>query len=304
MIKILIRKYIKNYESTKEKDVREAYGVLAGTLGIICNLLLFGLKLGIGLFMNSIAIISDAFNNLSDTGSSVVAIIGAKMSNKLPDKEHPFGHGRVEYVSALIVSFLIIMVGIELFRNSLDKLLKPEKVLFDLRLIMILMASIIIKIWMYSYNLYIGKKISSPINKATAYDSLNDVIATSAVVLSTIAGYFLDFPIDGFMGLCVSVLIVYTGFSLAKDTVNILLGQSPDPEMVEDIKRIVLSSEYIKGAHDLIIHDYGPGRIISSIHVEISDQENIIKAHSVIDKIEKKVLKELNIDLVIHIDPI
>lgn len=304
MIKILIRKFIKNHENTKEIEVREAYGVLAGTLGIICNLFLFILKLSIGLFMNSIAIISDAFNNLSDTGSSIVAIIGAKMSNKLPDKEHPFGHGRVEYVSALIVSFLIIMVGIELFRNSFDKLIHPEEVLFDIKLIMILISSIIVKIWMYSYNLYIGDKINSPINKATAYDSLNDVIATSAVVVSAVAGYFLNFSIDGFMGLCVSVLIIYTGFTLAKDTVNILLGQSPDPEMVEDIQRIVLASEYIKGAHDLIIHDYGPGRIISSIHVEISDQENIIKAHSVVDSIEKKILKELNIDIVIHIDPI
>lgn len=304
MIKLFITKLIKNHENTKEKEVREAYGVLAGTLGIICNLILFIIKLSIGLFMNSIAVISDAFNNLSDTGSSIVAIIGAKMSNKLPDKEHPFGHGRVEYVSALIVAFLIIMVGIELFRNSIDKILHPEMVIFDIRLVLVLLSTILVKIWMYSYNLYIGKLINSPINKATAYDSLNDVIATSAVVLSTFAGLFLDFSIDGFMGLCVSVFIIYTGFTLAKDTVNILLGQSPDPEMVEDIKRIVLSSEYIKGAHDLIIHDYGPGRIISSIHVEISDQENIIKAHSVIDSIEKKILKELNIDIVIHIDPI
>lgn len=303
MIRYLIKKFVKNYKDTEDKSVREAYGVFSGVLGIICNLFLFGVKLTIGLFMNSIAITSDAFNNLSDTGSSMITILGAKLSNRVPDEEHPFGHGRFEYISSLIIAFIIMLVGFELLKNSFGKILSPEKVAFNWILVLILSGSILIKVWMYSYNRYIGKAIGSKVNLAAASDSLNDVVATSAVILTTIVGKFIGFPIDGIAGLIVSLLIMYTGFGVAKDTVNVLLGMSPSTETVDKIHDQILECDYIEGVHDLKVHDYGPGRTIASVHVEMSDTISIIKAHTEIDKVEKRILKELGIDIVIHVDP-
>ena len=304
MIKILIKRFIKNYQDTENHAVREAYGILGGTIGIICNILLFGIKLSIGLMMNSIAIMSDAFNNLSDTGSSLVSIIGAKLSALDADHEHPFGHGRFEYIASLIISFIIMLVGFELLKSSVNKILNPEVVTFNWIMMGILIFSVLVKVWMFSYNSYIGKVINSSVNRATASDSLNDVIATSSVIITTIIGKFFDWPLDGFAGTIVSVLIMFTGFNIAKDTVNILLGMSPSEEMVEKIHQIIGESELIVGAHDLKVHDYGPGRTIASIHTELSDQTNIVQAHAVIDGLEKKIQKELGIDLVIHVDPI
>ena len=304
MIKIIIKKFIKNYENTNDKFVRESYGVLAGILGIICNLFLFALKLSIGLFINSIAVISDAFNNLTDLGSSLISIIGAKLSNRPPDREHPYGHGRFEYISSLVVSFIIFSVGFQLLKSSFDKILNPEEVLFSPISILILIFSVSIKLWMYSYNKYIGKAINSSINKATAYDSLNDALSTSAVIITTIIGNFLDFPIDGIVGVIISFLILYTGFSIAKDTVDLLLGSSPSPELVNTINSLVLQGKYIIGTHDLKVHDYGPGRIIASIHAEVPDDANIIEIHSIIDELEDKIADELGINIVIHMDPI
>ena len=304
MIKLIIKKYVKNYEEVQDKDVRESYGVLSGILGIISNLFLFGLKLSIGIIMNSIAIISDAFNNLSDIGTSIIAIFGVKMSNALPDDEHPFGHGRIEYISSLIVSFIIILVGIELFKGSIHKIINPEKVIFNLNLMLILTSSILVKIWMFSYNNYIGNIIDSRINKATAVDSLNDVVATFAVIISMFVQHFVDAPIDGFAGVLVSILIIYTGFNISKDTVNVLLGQCPSDETVDKIFNHIENNEYIIGVHDLRIHDYGPGRSIGSVHVEILDSLELVHAHSIIDKIEIEILNEMGIDLVIHIDPV
>lgn len=235
MIKLIIKKFVKNYNDVENKYVRESYGILSGILGILCNLFLFGLKLTIGLIMNSIAIISDAFNNLSDMGTSIVTILGVKMSNSLPDEEHPFGHGRIEYISSLIVSFIIMLVGFELLKSSVDKIRNPEEVIFNPILMLILLMSILVKIWMFSYNTYIGKTINSSINKATAADSLNDVIATSAVILSTVIQRYVNAPVDGFVGVLVSLIIIYTGFNISKDTVNILLGQSPSEETVEKV---------------------------------------------------------------------
>ncbi|MCA0386286.1 MAG: cation diffusion facilitator family transporter [Firmicutes bacterium] len=304
MIKWLIKKNIKDYQLTDKQSVREAYGVLAGFIGIGCNILLFVVKLILGLMMNSIAIISDAFNNLSDTGSSLVAVVGAKLSGREADHEHPYGHGRFEYIASLVISFIILLVGFELFKSSVSKVLNPEPVIFSWILTIILILSVLVKAWMYSYNHYIGKLISSSVNHATAADSLNDVIATSAVIITTILGNYIQFPLDGIAGIVVSTLVMLTGFNIAKDTVSLLLGMSPSEEIVTQIYAIINSNEFIVGAHDLKVHDYGPGRQIASIHTELSDQTNIVKAHAIVDGLEKRVLRELGIDLVIHVDPI
>ena len=304
MIKPIIKSFIKNYEVIDDKIVREKYAVLSGILGIICNLLLFLIKLAIGIIINSIAVISDAFNNLTDLGTSVVTIFGAKLSNMPPDDNHPYGHGRFEYIASLVVSFIIFAVGLQLLRSSINKIISPEDIIFHWISIIILFLSISIKLWMYSYNKYIGQLINSSINRAIAHDSLNDVLATSAVVIGTVIGSFVTFPIDGILGLIISILIIYSAFTIAKDSVNLILGPAPDPEIIEAINAIVLSGKDIKGAHDLIVHDYGPGRINASIHAEVSDEANIVDIHNEIDRIEKKINKELGISIVIHMDPI
>lgn len=304
MIKLLIRRFIPNYEQVSDKKVRENYGVLGGSLGIICNVFLFAVKFTIGSVMNSIAIISDSFNNLSDTGSSLVTVIGVKMSNRHADKEHPFGHGRIEYISALIVSFLIMMVGLELLKGSADKIFRPHKPEFNVVLIIILSLSVLVKVWMFSYNRYIGTKINSSVIKATAKDSLNDVIATGAVIVSTIIGHFVSVPVDGIVGLIVSVLVLYTGFGVAKDTIGVLLGTSPDPEMVRELNKIILSQDGVIGTHDLIVHDYGPGRVMASVHAEVPADVDIVKIHEVIDRVEKDIYSEMDVHIVIHMDPI
>ena len=304
MIKIIIKKFIRNYENVNDKFVRESYGVLAGVLGIICNLSLFLLKLFIGLSINSIAVITDAFNNFTDLGSSLISIIGAKLSNRPPDREHPYGHGRFEYIGALVVSFIIFSVGLQLLRSAFDKIINPEKVLLSPILIVILALSVLVKLWMFSYNKYIGKVINSSINKATAYDSLSDVVGTSAVIITTVLGTFIDFPIDGIVGVAISLLILFTGFTIAKDTVNLLLGSSPDPELIDSINSLVSEGKYIVGAHDLKLHDYGPGRVIASIHAEVPDTVNFVEVHSIIDELEGRIADELGINMVIHMDPI
>lgn len=304
MIKILIKRYIADYENVNNKDVREKYGILAGGLGIVCNLFLFVLKIVIGLFMNSIAIISDAINNLSDMCSSVISIASSKISNMKADREHPFGHGRVEYIASLIVSFIILLVGFELFKTSINKIFNPETIKFSFPLFIILVASILVKIWMYAYNKYIGKKINSSIISTTATDSLNDCIATSAVIISLIVGQFTTLPIDGIMGVIVSALIMYTGLKVAKEITGILIGQPPSKEFICDIAEFVMSYEGIVGVHDFLAHDYGPGAIVASLHAEVPDDINIVKIHETIDEIEKEVLDRYGVLLVIHMDPI
>ncbi|GAE87153.1 cation diffusion facilitator family transporter [Acetivibrio straminisolvens] len=303
MIKLIIKWFIKDYRNVTDKKIRESYGVLSGVIGIICNIFLFILKIITGLFINSIAVISDAFNNLSDLGSSLVAIFGVKLSNRPPDDEHPHGHGRYEYISSLVVSFIIFAVGLELLRNSFGKIVKPEEVTFNAISILMLIISILVKLWMFSYNRYIGGVINSGINKATAQDSLNDAIATTAVLAGTLIGRAVPFPLDGIMGLIISVLIMYTGFGIAKDSVDLLLGLCPDEELTERIKSYFYRRE-IKGIHDLKVHDYGPGRISASIHAEVSEGENIVEIHSVIDEIEQRIKNELGVDIVVHMDPV
>lgn len=305
MIKLLIRKFIKNYKNVNDKKVRESYTILCGMAGLFCNIILFLMKLFIGIAMNSIAIMGDAFNNLSDTGSGIVAIIGAKLSNKKPDAEHPFGHGRVEYISSLIISFLILLVGLKLFQSSIEKIRYPEPVKFNIILIIFLIISVLIKLWMYFSYKYAGRQINSSVLTASSKDSLNDVFSTSAVILATIIGtFFTKLPFDGIIGIIVSVVIVINGLKTAKETVGLLLGSAPDRQTIRNIYDILTNTNGIIGIHDLIVHDYGPNRVFASVHAEISDSDDIVSIHETIDSLEKKVKSELGIDLVIHMDPV
>lgn len=304
MITLLLKKFVPDYEQVTDKKVRERYSILSGIVGIACNFLLFLLKTITGLMMNSIAILSDGFNNLSDIGSSVVSVIGAKMSNKRPDHEHPFGHGRIEYIASLVVSFLILLVGFELLKSSADKILHPVKIVFYPVAVGLLAASMLVKVWMFSYNRYLGKKINSGLLEATARDSLNDVISTGTVILSTVIGCFLPFSVDGYVGVVVSVLILRSGYTIARDTISLLLGTPPDKETVQQLRDIVVSGETIVGMHDLIVHNYGPGRVMASVHAEVPSDANMIAVHEEIDALEQRAMREMGIMLVIHMDPV
>ena len=251
------------------------------------------------------AITADAFNNLSDMGSSLISLIGAKMSNRRPDKEHPYGHGRIEYISALIVAFLIMLVGFQLFTGSVEKIITPEPLSFNFALIGVLLLSTGIKVWMFLYNRYLGGKINSEMLRASAADSLNDVMATLVVILSAIVSHFTEwYRIDGIMSLCVSVLILFSGFRIAKEVVSTILGSPPDPALVKNLEQLICSHEEIMGVHDLVLHDYGPGRMMASAHAEVPDTSNIVKIHEIIDDIEQDAMREFGIALVIHTDPV
>ncbi|MBQ2824613.1 MAG: cation transporter [Oscillospiraceae bacterium] len=304
MIKLLIKAFVKDYEKTGDKKVRERYCVLGGAAGAVCNLILFGIKLAIGIAMNSIAVMSDAFNNLSDMGSCFVAVIGAKMAGRRPDREHPFGHGRIEYISSLIVAFMIMLVGFELLKTSFDKIRNPEEMTFSVTMIIILAASLLVKFWMFCAYRYIGRTINSTVMLATAKDSINDVISTSAVIIATVIGNFLPFKIDGIVGLVVAVYIMIGGFNLAKDTIDLLLGTKPSDELIKSIGGEVMRHREIVGMHDLIVHDYGPGRVFASVHAEVPDNADIVQAHEIIDRIERDVMDKMGVVLVIHMDPI
>lgn len=300
----LIRTFIKDYRNTKNREVRQRYGYLTGFTGVVANILLFSMKLAIGLYLNSIAVMADAFNNLSDVASSVVTIFGFMMSGKPADKEHPFGHGRFEYIAALVVSFMVMLVGFEFVKSSISRIMNPEALSFDVYTFAILVASILVKVWLSFFNKIIGKAIGSKVMEATAFDSLSDVIATSVVALSLAASIWIAFPIDGYVGLVVSVFILYNGFNLIKDTLNPLLGDAPDEELVKAIMDKTLSYKAIIGIHDLIVHNYGPGRVVASIHAEIPYNMDIMEAHDIIDLAEKEISEELGIHVVIHMDPI
>ena len=302
--KLIVRKFIKNYDDVKNKDVREKYGYLGGIIGILMNLLLFGIKVTIGIFSNSIAVIADAFNNLSDVGSSVITIFGFKLASKPADREHPFGHGRIEYISGLIVAFIVMVVGFQFVLSSIERIKNPTPVNFSLLPFLLILVSILFKVWLSSFYGYVGKTIDSSALKASSVDALSDVISSSTVALSLLLSNFFSFPLDGYMGIVVSLIILYAGYNLVKDTLNPLLGMAPDKELVESIQKSVLSYDNICGVHDLMIHNYGPGRIIASIHAEVPCNISIVKIHEIIDKAEKEVSKELDIYLVIHMDPI
>lgn len=307
MYKLLLKRFVKDYENVSDPAVRRSYGMLSGVLGIICNVLLFGVKISVGFLMNSVAVISDAFNNLSDMTATVVSILGIRLSGKKPDKDHPYGHGRFEYISALIVSFLIMLVGFELLKSAVDSIFNPtESTSLNVLTVVLLILSIPVKFFMYGYNKYMGKKISSNVLLATAADSLNDCISTAAVIVSAIVDGLglLPFKIDGYVGAAVSVLIMKAGFEIAKDTVNDLLGQAPDEEILRELRETVLSVPEIVDIHDLIAHDYGPGRMFASLHAEVSASSDIVAAHEAIDAVEKVVYENLGCTLTIHLDPI
>lgn len=307
MFKFLTSLFIKNYKNTNNSAVRQKYGLLSGMMGILCNLFLFIIKITVGLMINSVAVISDAFNNFSDMGSTLVSIIGIKLSNMKPDREHPFGHGRFEYISALIVSFIIMVVGLELLKSSVDKIINPVAAQeINWLLIGLLAISIPVKLFMYGMNKYLGKAVSSMPLIATALDSRNDCFATGAVIISAIVDglNIFTFTVDGYVGALVSLLIMYAGFSVAKDTIGLLLGKVPEEETVNRIHDLLLETPEIIDIHDLIVHDYGPGRLFASVHAEIKDDANIIAAHEAIDAAEKHILNITGCEITIHMDPV
>ncbi|MBU3209565.1 cation diffusion facilitator family transporter [Clostridium algidicarnis] len=300
----LVKKFVKNYKNTEEEKVRNSYGFLGGIIGIIINSLLFAIKLSIGLIVGSIAVTADAFNNLSDAASSLITILGFKLSSLPADEEHPFGHGRLEYISGLIVAFMVMMVGIQFIKSSFQRIINPEVVSFETVPFILLLVSILFKIWLSRFNKLIGKRINSSALKAASIDALGDVVTSSTVALSLLLSNWISFPIDGYIGVIVSLIILYSGYSLIKDTLSPLLGESPDEKLVSNIKESVLSYNEISGVHDLIIHNYGPGKAMASIHAEVPSTSSIVKIHEIIDKAEKEVSEKFNIHLVIHTDPI
>ena len=304
MIKFLVKLFIPNSECTDNPEVREKYGVLGGICGIICNGVLFVIKLVIGIMSKSIAIISDAFNNLSDMGSSVVSIVGARISARKPDSDHPYGHGRAEYISSLIISILIILVGYELFRSSVKGLFNPKQIIIGPVALIFLILSVLLKLWMWSANRYMGRKINSGLLMATAKDSLNDALATGVVIISALVSPYTSIPLDSIVGIIVSGFIFYAGYNIARETTDKLLGQSVEEKLSCEIKELLMSDNNILGMHGLMVHDYGEGRKIASVHAEVPEDMSLIDAHNIIDETEKKILNELNVDIVIHIDPV
>lgn len=304
MTSLLIKLFVKNSENVNDIKVRTNYGNLGAITGMCCNLVLFVIKFTIGLVSGAFSIIADAFNNLTDLGSSLITLLGFKLAAKPADKDHPFGHGRMEYVSAFVVSALIIMVGFELFKGSLEKIFTPELPNVSFITIAILVISIAIKLWMGVFNRTLGKKINSDSLIATAQDSFNDCISTSAVLLATLLLRFAKINVDAYVGLAVAVFIVYSGIKSVKDTLDPLLGQPAEKEDVERIEKIVSEMPYYLGTHDFIIHNYGPGRVYCSLHVEVPQDADILACHEAIDDVEKRIKEELGIETVVHMDPV
>lgn len=304
MTDFLVNKFVKDSTNIESTEVRTRYGMLASVVGIFCNVLLFSVKLAIGLILSSLAVTADAFNNLSDAASSIISFIGVKMAGKPADAEHPFGHGRIEYIAALIVSFLVIEVGFTFFKSSISKIMHPEEITFDLVPFVILILSILVKLWMAFFNNKLGKRIDSKVMLATAADSLGDVITTSATVISIIICHFTSINVDAIAGLIVSGIVIWSGVSIAKDTLEPLIGQRVPAELYQKITDMVESYDGIVGTHDLIVHNYGPNRSMATIHAEVPNDVSIEVSHEIIDKIERDVKKDLNILLVIHMDPV
>ena len=304
MTKLLLRLFIKDYQNTEDPAVRGACGKLAGSVGIVCNLLLFAGKLLAGTLSGSVSITADAVNNLSDASSSLVTLLGFKMAERPADAEHPYGHARMEYLSGLLVAILILIIGVELGKSSIQKILHPEAVEFSVLTLCILVGSILMKLWMCLFCRKLGKRIQSTTLEATASDSRNDVITTAAVLLGCLAGHFFHWRIDGWVGALVAVFILASGWSIAKETISPLLGKQADPELVQRISRLVLSHEKILGIHDLMVHDYGPGQCFASVHAEMDMHEDPLMCHDILDDVERDAMRELRVHLVIHYDPI
>lgn len=304
MVSLLSKIFIKNRDDITNPAVRKAYGSLCSALGITLNVLLFAGKYAAGLISGSIAITADAFNNLSDAGSSAISLIGFRLAGKKPDPDHPFGHGRLEYISGLCVAALILVMGVELLISSVEKIISPEPVENGLLPAIILIVSIGVKVYMSLYNRAIGKKISSSAMLATATDSLSDSVATAVVLLSMLVSYLFSVNIDGYAGVLVALFILFAGMGVARDTLSPLLGQAPDPELVRKIEDIVMARDEIIGMHDLVVHDYGPGRLMISLHAEVDGRGDIFELHDAVDVVERTLAQELGCEATIHMDPV
>lgn len=300
----LIKVFVRDYQNVKDSKVRESYGTLSSVVGLICNIALFVLKFIMGTLSNSIAVISDAFNNLSDCLSCVVTLVSYKLAAQPADKDHPFGHGRIEYLSSLVIASLILLVGVEFLRTSFNKLFNPEPIIFKPIIVISLVISVFVKFWMSAFNRHLGKKVNSSVMLATAADSLSDGITTAVTIISIVASLFTDLPVDAVIGILVSIMILRAGYEIIKDTVDTLIGKPADAETVSEMMQIVQKYDVVLGVHDLIVHNYGPGVMIASLHAEVSCHEDILKAHDQIDLIEKELYERLHIMTVIHMDPI
>lgn len=306
---IMLTKYIlklgtKGNHDYTDKETRGKVGYISGIVGLFINLFLSILKLAIGLMASSIAVTADAFNNLSDAASSIITIVGFKLSNAPPDKKHPYGHGRIEYLTALMIALMVMLVGFQFVKSSVDRIINPQPIVFKWISFILLVISISLKVWLSAFNRKLGNKISSAALKATATDALGDVFTTSVVALSLVLSLITDYPIDGYIGVIVSLLILYSGFSLVKETISPLIGEAPDEELIKSINKGVLSYDYILGVHDLIVHNYGPGRIMATIDAEIPADIDVVTIHNVIDQAERELSEKYDIHLVIHMDPI
>ncbi len=304
MIELLAKIFVKDKDAMSEQQLRSAYGYICGAFGIFLNVMLFAGKLFAGIISGSVAVSADAFNNLSDAGSSAISLIGFKLAAKKPDPGHPFGHGRYEHIASLFISVLIIVMGVELGKSSVEKIINPSKAEYSVLVYVILAVSILVKLYMFCYNRSVGKKINSASMNATAMDSISDAVSTVAVLLSAVIAGFTDIPIDGFAGLAVTVFILSTGISSIKDTINVLLGVPPEREFVEEIEDIVMSHENIIGIHDMIVHDYGPGRVFVTLHAEVPADGDIVKIHDTVDNIEREIYEKMSCLATIHMDPI
>lgn len=304
MITLLSKLFVKHREDTASPSVRQAYGILCGAVGIFLNLCLFCGKFLAGTLSGSIAITADAFNNLSDAGSSIITLVGFKMAGQKPDPHHPFGHGRIEYISGLLISVIILLMGLELIKSSAEKIITPQTPAFSPLIFLILLTSILVKFYMFLYNRNLGKKLDSAAMLATATDSLSDTVATAAVLAASLTAHFTSIAIDGWCGVLVGLFICYAGFSAARDTISPLLGQAPDRELVKQINDIVMSYDNVIGIHDLIVHNYGPGRILISLHAEVPADGQLLELHDMIDTIEHELRNRLNCHAVIHMDPV
>ena len=304
MTEFLVRHFVKNHEDVEKVSVRTAYGVLASVVGIFCNVLLFVVKGAVGFFLHSVSVMADAFNNLSDAGSSVVGLVGVRMASKPADEEHPFGHGRIEYIAALVVSFLVLQVGFTFFKDSISKIQNPEELKFQAVSVIILVLSIGVKLWMGMFNKKLGKKIDSKVMMATATDAMGYVVTTTATIASVLFFRITGINIDGIVGIGVSLVVMWAGIGIAKDTLEPLIGEAVAPEEYVRISRFVEKYEGIVGSHDLIVHNYGPGRSMASIHAEVPNDVDIEVSHEIIDRIERDAAKRLGIFLVIHMDPV
>lgn len=304
MGKILIKLFVKDHENTGDPKVRESYGKFAGIIGIVSNLILCTMKILIGLFSRSIAIVADGINNLADASSSIITLIGFKLASQPEDEDHPYGHARIEYLTGLFISIFIIIIGFQLLKTSIDKIIHPDPLEFSYITIIVLVVAIGIKLWQSAFNVSIGKKIKSVTLMATAADSRNDVISTSVVLVSVLFGKFTGIQIDGYMGCLVALFIVWSGIQLVRETSSPLLGEAPDQELVRSILEIVNKEPGVMGIHDLMVHNYGPGKIFASVHVEVDADADVMKSHDMIDNIEKLVKEALHVEFVIHMDPV